>query len=194
MKKGKYQKRGTAAKATLLVLALVLLIGGTIGGVIAWLMDTTDPITNTFTYGMVDIDLTETTEDFKMVPGSEIAKDPKVTVSDDSVDCYLFVKLEKSANYDTYLEEYNVSSEWTALAGNEGVYYCEASAGNEIYVLAAGTGADMTNGHVAVRDSVTKEQMEAIKTSGQPTLKITAYAVQKANVADAAAAWTIANS
>lgn len=193
MKKGKYQKRGTAAKATLLVLALVLLIGGTIGGVIAWLMDTTDPITNTFTYGMVDIDLTETTEDFKMVPGSEIAKDPKITVSDDSEDCYLFVKLEKSANYDTYLEDYALSAGWNELDGVNGVYYREASAGNEIYVLAAGTGADMTNGHVAVRDSVTKEQMEAIKTSGQPTLKITAYAVQKANVADAAAAWNIVN-
>lgn len=192
MKKGKYQKRGTAAKATLLVLALVLLIGGTIGGVIAYLMDSTDSITNTFTYGMVDIELTETlggeSKEFKMVPGNMIAKDPKITVSDDSEDCYLFVKLEKSDNYSTYLEDYVLSTGWNELSGVDGVYYREAKANDAFYVLQAGTG-DYANGYVQVKTGVTKAQMEAIKTSNQPTLKITAYAVQKANIGTAAEAW-----
>ena len=195
MKKGKYQKRGTAAKATLLVLALVLLIGGTIGGVVAWLMDSTESITNTFTYGDINITLEETTEEYKMVPGNEIAKDPKVTVEAGSEDCWLFVKLEKSDNYDTYLAQYEMAEGWTALSGKAGVYYREAKAGNAFYVLAAGTGDAMANGHVDVLESVTKADMEAIKDANkQPTLTITAYAVQKANVADAATAWTIANS
>ena len=195
MKKGKYQKRGTAAKAMLLVLALVLLIGGTIGGVVAWLMATSETITNTFTYGDINITLEETTTDYKMVPGNQIAKDPKVTVAAGSEDCYLFVKLVKSDNYDTYLADYEMAADWTALADNDGVYYREAKAGDAFYVLAAGEGADMANGHVDVLESVTKADMAAIKdAANQPTLKITAYAVQKANVADAATAWTIANS
>ena len=189
MKKGKYQKHGAAKKATLLVLALVLLIGGTIGGVVAWLMDTTDSITNTFTYGDINITLEETTTEYKMVPGNEIAKDPKVTVEAGSEDCWLFVKLEKSANYGTYLADYEMAEGWTALSGQEGVYYREASAENAFNVLAAGTGAAMANGHVDVLDTVTKADMEAIKDANQPTLKITAYAVQKANIGTAAEAW-----
>ena len=193
MKKGKYQKQGTAKKAVLLVLALILLIGGTIGGVVAWLMDTTESITNTFTYGDINISLEETTSDFKMVPGNEIAKDPKVTEEEGSEDCWLLVKLEKSENYGTYLANYEMADGWTALYGDEGVYYREAKAGDAFNVLAAGKGEGMKNGHVDVLTAVTKADMEAIG-DDKPTLTITAYAVQKANVTDAATAWHLVNT
>ena len=50
----------------------------------------------------------------------------------------------------------------------------------------------MPNGHVQVKNSVTKAQMVAIKDSGMPTLTFTAYAVQKDNVASADDAWALA--
>ena len=66
-------------KITLLLsLALAVAIG--IGGTLAWLTDKTESKVNTFTVGNIDIDLTETTTNYKMVPGQTIDKDPKVTV------------------------------------------------------------------------------------------------------------------
>lgn len=184
MKNGKFAKRGVATKSMVIALAVMLIVGATIGGTIAWLSDTTAEVVNTFTYGDINITLDETTgEEYQMVPGNTIDKDPTVTVVAGSEDCYLFVKIVESANLDTYIE-YTVADGWTALAGVEGVYWREALAGDEFSVLA--------NDQVTVKTTVTKADMEAIKTENQPTLTFTAYAVQKANVADAAAAWAIA--
>ncbi|MBQ8648189.1 MAG: hypothetical protein IJ484_08615, partial [Oscillospiraceae bacterium] len=43
-----------------LLLALVLMIGCAIGGTLAWLIADTGPVTNTFTYGNIDLTLDET--------------------------------------------------------------------------------------------------------------------------------------
>ena len=79
-----------------LILALVLVFGAAVGGTIAYLTDTTDPVTNTFTVGKVDITLTETfntdtdndgTNDAwkaQLIPGTTYAKDPVVTVTANS--------------------------------------------------------------------------------------------------------------
>lgn len=179
--------------ALTLVFALALALG--IGGTVAWLTAQTTPVVNTFTVGDINITLTESENlNLKMVPGNEIAKDPKVTVVAGSEACWLFVKIVKSANYGTYLEDYSLATGWTELTGVDGVYYREVSAGDaasgvEYYVLSAGTKLGADNGHVKVKEAVTKAQMEAIKTSGQPTLTFTAYAVQKDNITSAADAW-----
>ena len=179
--------------ALTLVFALALALG--IGGTVAWLTAQTDPVVNTFTVGDINITLTESENlNLKMVPGNEIAKDPKVTVVAGSEACWLFVKIVKSANYGTYLEDYSLATGWTELTGVDGVYYREVSAGDaasgvEYYVLSAGTKLGADHGHVKVKEAVTKAQMEAIKTSGQPTLTFTAYAVQKDNITSAADAW-----
>ena len=82
-------------KLTALVLSAVLLVAATVAGTLAWFTDTTATITNTFTVGKVDINLAETTgSDYKMIPGKVHAKNPTVTVTADSEDCYLFVKIE----------------------------------------------------------------------------------------------------
>ena len=97
-----------------LILAAALLLTGVVGGTIAWLIDKTDPVVNTFTYGDINIDLEETptpddddnpdTNEYEMIPGEEITKDPKVTVNTDSKASWLFVKLVKSANFDDFME------------------------------------------------------------------------------------------
>lgn len=71
-----------------LLVAMVLVVGCIIGGTLAWLTTKTDAVVNTFTAGDIDVTLTETKEEYKMVPGRIIHKDPKVTVEKGSEECY----------------------------------------------------------------------------------------------------------
>ena len=185
-------------KTVALLLACVMVLGVAIGGSLAWLTDTSGTVTNTFTDSDINIALEETTENYKMIPGWTIAKDPKVTIEAGSEACYVFVKIEKSANYDSYLEQYKVDSAWQQLKDKDnndiqGVYYQKLttipSTGWFDYVLAAGEGAN-ANGYVTVRGTVTKEMMDAIdgivaeggdanaEINARPTLTFTAYASQ----------------
>lgn len=189
-------------KTLALLLSLVLVIGVAAGGTLAWLLDSTAPVVNTFTDSDISIELGETTKDYKMVPGWTIAKDPKVTVKANSEDCFLFVKIDKSANYGTYLEDYTVATGWTQLedtntedtVSTDGVYYREVTTSTSdqpFYVLKGAehkTGCEQgddcdcrnLNGYVTVKEGVTKEQMTALQAEGatKPTLTFTAYASQ----------------
>ena len=171
-------------KAIIAITAVVLVLCCAVAGTIAWLTDVTDPVTNTFTYGDINIELAETTgETYKMVPGNTIAKDPKVTVKANSEACWLFVKVEKSTNFDDFMT-YSMASGWTALDGQTGVYYREVAAST------TDTAFDVLAGNtVTVKDTVTKAMFKALTDVTRPTLKFTAYAVQKDNVATAVDAW-----
>lgn len=171
-------------KKVLSIVAVVLVLCCAIGGTLAWLTDKTGPVKNTFTVGDINIDLTETTKDYKMVPGNTIAKDPKVTVKDGSEACWLFVKVEKSTNFDSFMT-YEMADGWTALPDVTGVYYREVAA-----TTAATDFSVLKDNSVLVKDGVTKTMLNGLDETTFPTLTFTAYAVQKDNVADAAAAWS----
>lgn len=189
MKNRKLRKRsGFTAKTVTMILAVVLVLGCVIGGTVAWLTDRTDSLTNTFTVGDINIDLAETTRDFKMVPGSTIAKDPKVTVRAGSEACWLFVKVEKSDNLDSFIT-YAIADGWIPLPGNDGVYYREVPAGEADAVFSV-----LKDDRVTVRDDVTKAMMEGLTDDTMPTLTFTAYAVQKDNIDTAADAWATLNT
>ena len=94
-------------------------VGGWVFGTVAWLTDTAGPVNNVFSVGNVKIGLTETTTEFKMVPGIDIDKDPVVTVKANSEDAWLFVKVEENASLASYLT-YAVDTGWTALADHPG--------------------------------------------------------------------------
>lgn len=178
---------GISYKAFAVILAAVLILGGTIGGTMAWLIDDTKPVSNVFTDSDIEITLNETTEDYKMIPGHTIDKDPKVSVAEGSEDCYLFVKIDKSSNYDTYLADYAVTDGWNGELGN-GVYYRIVKTSDEtreFSLLASGSYTSADDGNFAwdadevlVKPEVTKAQMNAINGENQPTLTFTAYAVQ----------------
>ena len=86
MAKGKYAAKHAGRvnmKPLALIMALVLTLGGVIGGTVAWLIATPDPVVNTFTYGDINIDLDETdtkldddndpnTNEYEMMPGQSI--------------------------------------------------------------------------------------------------------------------------
>lgn len=168
---------------SLAVLALVACMAA--GATLAWLTAKTSSVTNTFTYGDINIELKETTgESYKMVPGNTIAKDPKVTVKANSEACWLFVKVEKSSNFGDFMT-YDIASGWTKLDGVDGVYYREVTSSTtdtEYYVLSGNS--------VTVKDSVTKEDFAGLKGT-MPTLTFTAYACQMDNVSTAADAWNL---
>lgn len=175
-------------KTLITILATVLVCCCVVGGTLAWLVASTQTVTNTFTVGNVSITLTETganadngyAQDFKMIPGNTINKDPKVTVAEGSEKCWLFVKVEKANNPDTYLD-YSVDSSWKELDGVEGVYYIQnATAGSEYPVL--------TDNKVTVKSALTAADMAAAN-ANKPGLKFTAYAAQADNLTTAAAAW-----
>lgn len=169
-------------KTLALVLALTLLVAGVVGGTLAWLTDQTDEVKNTFTVGDINIGLTETTADYKMVPGNTIAKDPTVTVKANSEACWLFVKVTESTDLKDFIT-YAIAEGWTALSGVDGVYYREvpASAADQTFSVLAGDA-------VTVRSDVTRTMLETAKTDA-PTLTFKAYAIQKDHFATADAAW-----
>lgn len=225
MKNGKFQRRGaagrSAGKSIAVVLVLVLVLGCAIGGTIAWLTDKTDEVKNTFTVGDINIDLTETfntdTNDDDIadawtghiIPGTDLAKDPKVTVDAGSEKCWVFVKVTeenwpevKESDNTTRKISYSIRENWVELENatteaNTKVYYykdaVDVSSATEdwTYYVLDGTGTDdFANGYVHVSDTLTKTELNAITTS--PKLIFTAYASQYVNGSSsftAAQAW-----
>lgn len=181
-------------KGLALALALVLVVACAVGGTLAWLTARTDEVKNTFSTSDVGVELTETRREYKMVPGWTIDKDPVAKVTSGSEDCYLFVKVEKSSNFDGYMD-FAIDSKWTLVPGTENVYYIEIDRADEkdvsYNILGAGKktydGVEYTwtQNQVLVKPTVTKDMMQKAETD-EPTLTFTAYAVQlyKSNSAE----------
>ncbi|MBE6687212.1 MAG: hypothetical protein E7591_08290 [Ruminococcaceae bacterium] len=166
-------------KALIIVVATLLVCTAAICGTLAWLNDSTDSVQNTFVVGEnIDIDLDETTGDnYTVVPGATIAKDPVVTVNNNGEGCWVFVEI--SDNTPDFIN-YTVDSAWTAVPGYANVYYIENAAETEYAVLA--------NNEVIVDSDVDAAEIEsALKNNN--TLTFTAYAIQDDAATTAAAAW-----
>lgn len=214
-------------KKLTVVAALVLVLAMGVGGTLAYLTDTSDTITNTFTIGNVKISLVENEYDsanpaqpkkadgklvpvstkngaagqtYKMIPGTVYYKDPTVTVQKGSEACWLFVKVVKSTNFDNYIDN-GMASGWTELdaTNHPGVYYREVGANatddqsfSVIGYRPAGENTSFANNQVMIKSSVTEEDI-AVLNNTSPTMTITAYAIQQANIDTAAAAWAELN-
>ena len=120
-----------------------------------------------------------------MVPGNKITKDPKVTVKANSEACWLFVKVEKSTNFDEFMT-YGIADGWTKLDGVDGVYYREVDSPTDDTVFDV-----LKDNSVTVKTTVTKEQFNSL--TSNPTLTFTAYACHKDNVSTATQAWNLVN-
>lgn len=189
-------KAGRSFRGLVLVLALTLIVGVAGGATFAWLTATSDTVTNTFTYGDINITLKENTgSDYKIIPGVNIAKDPKVTVKAGSEACWLFVKVEEEDWPTlTYVDgekpvrkvNYDIADGWTKGDGTNipaNVYYREVAANDanqEFPVL--------KDNKITVSDTLTKIDIKDILTT-TPKLSITAYAIQKDGMDTAAKAW-----
>ena len=181
------------------LLSAGLLVGGVIGGTVAWVTTQTEEVNNTVTTSDINITLTESTgTEYKMIPGGTIAKDPKATVAEESEDCYLFVKAEKSDNVDDFMT-CTIAEGWTALDDETGVYYRIFNSKDTTNTNVMGNAYSiLKDDQVKVKDEVTKEQMKALTDMTKPTLTFTAYASQlyknNTEVFTAAEAWRNLNS
>lgn len=178
-------------KVLALVLAMVLVVVGIAAGTLAWLTAKSDTVTNTFTTSDIKVKLEETKNNFKMIPGYDIQKDPKATVLAGSEECFLFVKLEKSANFDTFMT-YEMAEGWELVPGETNVYF------RKVVAVNIGTAYSVLKGDkVSVKGKVTKAMMEGLSANTLPTLTITAYASQLHKNAEteftAAEAWANVN-
>lgn len=184
----KRKKKGVSTKVFLSLLALVLVVGCAVGGTIAWLTATTDPVVNTFTYGKINIALTETKPENKqatIIPGVNISKDPKVTVIGGSEACWLFVKVAEEGTFVTDKVTYSIDDGWTQGDGTKipaNVYYRSVDA-----VKADADFAVLKDNKIYVSEELSKSDIQSI--TSQPKLIFTAYAVQKDGIDTAADAW-----
>ena len=159
-------------KGLAMVLALVLLAVCAVSGTLAWLTAKSDTVVNTFTTSDIKVELTETNETYKMVPGYDIHKDPKAKVLAGSEECFLFVKLEKSQNFDDFLT-YEMAEGWTLVPSETNVYF------RKVLTADIGTAYSVLKGdQVTVRGEVTKAMMDGLTTETLPKLTVTAYASQ----------------
>lgn len=182
---------GISYKALAVIMAAVLILGGAIGGTMAWLIDGTEAVANTFTYGDINIELAEKTgNNYKIVPGVDLEKDPKVTVKANSEDCWLFVKVEEE-NWPIFTEQdtdikkvnYSIAEGWTRLDDETGVYYRQVTSSDEdvsFWVL--------KDNQITVSDSLKKSEVNKV-IAETPKLTFTAYAVQMATIDAPDKAW-----
>lgn len=189
---GKHCRRGMGGKAVTAMLALTLVLAAywAVGGTAAWLAAKSDPIVSTFTFGDINITLTETDhqEQTKIIPGVDIKKDLKVTVQADSVDCWLFVRVKETGTFVPGKVTYSIADGWTKGNGiPEGFYYREVrdvTADREFPVL--------KDDKITVSKTLTKQDIQNI--TDEPRLTFTAYAVQRDGINTAAEAWATIGS
>lgn len=191
------------SKLVIIVISILSICSFIVGTSVAWLSSKTDEVINTFTYGDINIKIEETdtkdndnnefTNEYKMLPGNKITKDPKVTVLKNSEDSYLFVEIKESENFKDFMT-YEIAEGWILLEDTNNVYVREVTKKDqdqEFYVLKDNT--------VTVKESVTKQMLNDLDkdgTTNYPTLSFIAYAVQRDNkieaIDTAKEAWSIA--
>lgn len=189
---------GMSRRAVVLLLACTMLIGGTTGGTMAWLMGNSSPVHNVFTPSRIVISVEETPTDdededpntnaYQMMPGATIFKDPVVTFHEGGEDAWLFVKMEKSANFDDFMT-FDMAEGWTLLDGKTDIYWREVDKSDEAQLFDT-----IKDNAVQVKAEVTAAMLNTLTAETYPTLSVTAYAVQRESVASAQDAYALIDS
>ena len=137
------KKFSTKTKLISSAISLMLIVCFAITGTVAWLVDATEEVTDTFTYGKVEIKLldgdvlpntvtkwndsthsnnpTYSQGIFKLIPGAPIKFNPVVRVVSGSEDCYVFVKITEKNNTNGIDVDLAIVNDWNEL--ESGVYY-----------------------------------------------------------------------
>lgn len=182
----------TTKKLVIAVVALSLALLCTIGGTLAFLVAKSNTVTNTFTYGKIELKVWEdkkTNETGKtytnVVPGDVLAKDPVVTVTEGSEECYVYVLIDNQLGN---AASYNIANTWIEV-GKRGTkvlyrYNTVVDARTSAQDLAVFTTLTFVN-------TLTKDDVPDL---GEKKVVISAYAHQSDNTTeeladDAAIKW-----
>lgn len=184
--------KGRAAAA---ILAVALLLAVAVGGVSAWLMDSSSAVLNIFGTSHVTVQLAETgavknadgsfSKSYRIVPGMSEGKDPVVSGTA-SVPVGVYVKVDDTTQG---LVTYAIADGWLPLERADGtrvagVWYREFDPGT--------AGTTEYSYHVLATDSVSYAAAltnESLAAKSGTALTFTAYVSQQAEFADAASAY-----
>ena len=146
-------------KGLLLLGCIVVIVAGSLFGTLAYLTDS-EAATNTFTVGQVGLTLDEAKVDelgqpvagadrvienkYRLIPGYTYTKDPTLHVSDDSSDCYLFVKVDNALALiegGTKIADQMTALGWEEVEGVDNLYIF--AKGGQKYVLSKGANVEV---------------------------------------------------
>ena len=194
-----------AKNALLLALCAVLLVGATIAGTLAFLTDT-DEVKNTFTVGEIGITLDEAkvneygvpvegadrvkTNAYKLIPGKTYVKDPKIHVSANSEDSYIFVCVQNGlaayeAAGETTIAKQMEAKGWAAVPNTTDVFYKVYNKNTNIVDIEVFDSFTIASSHELGADWNAAENAE---------ITITAYAIQRETMTSVEAAWDIVSA
>lgn len=134
-------------------------------------------------YGNITGELTDTgNNNYYVVPDAKVDKDPVVSLTSAN-DCYVFVKVDNQLGnkIDTadLVNQITVTNTWTALKGEDGVYYKEN--------INTGNGSSLP-----VFSSITFKDAATIGAMAEPAnIVVTAYAVTAVDFDTPAEAWAV---
>ncbi len=191
-------------KVTAIALAVCILAVAVIGATMAYFTDT-DSKTNTFTFGKVDIDLTEDSTDANgavkgdisadggitypgVLPGLVYSKIPTVTVKNDSLDAWVIITATVPTVYDwdglfnDSIDTANFTKD-KKIVGENTVYYFYANAA----VTAGSSVTPFTE--VKINPALTQNDVKNLPTFN---VVVNAYGIQKDGFDDAKAAFAAA--
>lgn len=202
-------------KTLTIAIALVLVVALAVGATYAYLTATAGPVENTFVAGRLlnqdgaltlnehKITTTGTTGVYNLsndtttkndytaiMPGVNLPKDPKVTVTGLVANAYLFVVADNaltnglSATYDIYDATTNPDGKWVVVESN-------AAAGKTLLAYNGVLTQDVSDVYILKDNTVTVPSSLTVDNAGQSfgNLTFNAYLVQAAGFKTAAAAW-----
>ena len=188
----------TLRKKLLIVIACHVVILSTLVGSLAWLTSKSESTIIQFQPSKVltNVQNPVTLEKGEsgsliMVAGQKMEQKLAV-MAEVNIDCYLFMQVEKSDNFDAFLT-YAIAEGWTALEGENGVYYREVKASKEDQAFPV-----LKDNVITVLQSVTTDMMNGLKADdpateenecNYPKLTVTSFACQKQGFASAKDAW-----
>lgn len=187
-----------ARKALLLVLCAILLIVASVMGTLAYLTDTADKVTNTFTVGNVSFaevaideadadeygvaDATARTDEgneYKLIPGHNYAKDPVIYMSATTEDAWLFVKINNGIAAieaaDNTIADQMLANGWVVINEAKGIYGHTAKVSK--------------NDDIETFESFTIATDANVASYGDAEITIEAYAVQYDGLTSVQDAW-----
>lgn len=127
-------------------LTLAAVIGSAaVTGTLAW-YTANDEITNTFTVGNIKMTLMETNVDkesemtsadqeYKIIPGVDIKKDPTVTITANSEDCYVFVQVLDNLTDAEGISIDGKSKKWEMVDKDNNIYMYKFDEEKNTYIV-----------------------------------------------------------
>lgn len=196
-------------KIVALCLCIALAVVAIGGATLAYFTDTTPAVKNTFTVGKVDIDLWENEDgttnsnkvsgrtDIKVAPGSDIKKNPTVSVTADSEDCWLFVQMDIT-NWPAANVTYALAEGWSILPATKGGTAADFTVGTSFVLYRTVSKADTTREFAILSDDTITVSNQLVSGNfvqdanggmKQPSMVFTAFAIQKDNLGNVNDAW-----